>query len=359
MYLGINLAGGEFGATIPGEHGKNYTFPDEGNIKYYADAGFRLIRLPYKWERWGQDVERIRQFLDTAHKYECKVVLDCHNYLRYYGELLPADDTSLADHWREVVTEFKDHPAIRGWGIMNEPHDTEGRWPAIAQRVVTAIEEIDNTHRIYVMGDHWGGAHSWKDKNGDLRVEGQNVIWEAHQYFDSNSSGAYRGDYASEGADPEIGVRRLRPFTDWLKENNFKGVIGEFGNPPEQEWLFVMQNFVQACIDQGIEEAFYWAGGPWWGPYPLSAEDNAPQYQLMKAWIASANQPEPSPEPQPEPQPQTWIKTKTWEHEELAEVEKGVDNWLYRNSKRKKPREVIQVKYIGSGNKFGGYIVYR
>ncbi len=48
--FGLNISGGEFGGT-GGTHGVNYWYPTWSELKYYADKGVDLIRLPIRWER--------------------------------------------------------------------------------------------------------------------------------------------------------------------------------------------------------------------------------------------------------------------------------------------------------------------
>lgn len=47
---------------------------------------------------------------------------------------------------------------------------------------------------------------------------------EMHQYPDSDSSGT-----STTCVSPTIAVERLRAATEWLKANNLKGFLGEFG----------------------------------------------------------------------------------------------------------------------------------
>jgi endoglucanase len=49
-FTGVNLAGAEFG-KIPGRHATDYAYPSSALIDYYAQLGFNLIRVPFRWER--------------------------------------------------------------------------------------------------------------------------------------------------------------------------------------------------------------------------------------------------------------------------------------------------------------------
>ena len=68
-----------------------------------------------------------------------------------------------------------------------------------------------------------------------------NLVYEAHQYFDRDSSGTYKQSYDESGAFPTIGVDRLKPFAEWLKEHNARGFIGEFGVPDDDRYTGVFE----------------------------------------------------------------------------------------------------------------------
>jgi endoglucanase len=116
------------------------------------------------------------------------------------------------------------------------------------------------------------------------------VLYEAHQYFDDTGAGFYDQSYDAEGAYPNIGVDRVRPFVEWLREKGKKGFIGEFGVPgDDQRWNVVLDNFL-AYLEANHVGGAYWAGGPWWGSYPLSIEpaDNftsdKPQMSILQKY---------------------------------------------------------------------------
>ena len=51
LFIGVNLAGAEFGSNVPGSFGTDYTYPTHAEIDYYASKGLTVIRLPFLWER--------------------------------------------------------------------------------------------------------------------------------------------------------------------------------------------------------------------------------------------------------------------------------------------------------------------
>ena len=67
------------------------------------------------------------------------------------------------------------------------------------------------------------------------------------------------------------GARRVRPFIEWCRENKVRGLVGEFGVPNDVAWRETNDLFLAECFEANIA-ACYWAGGEWWGKYPLSIQ---------------------------------------------------------------------------------------
>jgi aryl-phospho-beta-D-glucosidase BglC (GH1 family) len=276
--IGVNLSGAEFGSG--NSYGRDYYYAGIDEIRYYADRGAELIRFPFDWERMqptlggpldATELGRLKKFLADAHSVGVKVIVDLHNYGRYDGKTIGSAGVSnaqFADFWQKLASAIKGSPALVGYGLMNEPYNMGGAgiWKSAAQAAVDAIRKVDGTEAIYAMGDGWGGAHSWLSINKDfiLRDPANNIIYEAHQYFDRDSSGTYVGSYDQEGAYANVGVDRLKPFFDWLKANNLKGFIGEFGVPSNDDrWLEVQKRAVEYMEANGVSGTA-WGGGFWW-----------------------------------------------------------------------------------------------
>jgi endoglucanase len=303
--IGVNLACGEFGKT-PGTFNKNYTYPGPKQFGYLQRKGITVARLPFKWERLqrelmspldAEELRRLDDVVEHARASGVSLLLDLHNYARYDGKLIGTTDVpnrAFADFWRRLASHYKDETAVCAYGIMNEPHDTNGLWPAAAQAAVDAIRSVDTVHTIAACGDGWSGGHSWKRVNAGFLLNDPTgrLVYEAHQYFDHDSSGTYKLGYDANGAHPAIGAERLRPFAEWLKEHDARGFIGEFGVPDDDaRWLVVLDGFIAAMKENGIGRT-YWAAGPWWGKYPLSVEPrdgkDRPQMAVIEWHLASA-----------------------------------------------------------------------
>lgn len=294
---GVNLAGGEFGAgQIPGTYGIDYVYPDAAALDYYRGKGLTLVRLPILWERVqpslsgpldDAETNRIERVLSDASTRQMRVILDVHNYGRYRGAVVGSaqvPNAAFADLWRRLATRFGGSTSLWGYGLMNEPHDMAGAWPAVAQAATDAIRSVDPARAILVAGDNWSNARFWRDFNENLRISDPagNVYYEAHIYFDSDYSGTYDQSYDGEGAYPTIGVDRARSFVEWLRDTGSRGFFGEYGVPGnDPRWLDALDMFLSYLEQQGIGGT-YWAGGPWWGDYPLSVEprDGADRPQM-------------------------------------------------------------------------------
>ncbi len=288
---GVNLAGAEFGADkIPGVYGVDYTYPTEANLDYYNSKGLKLIRLPFLWERLqptlngvlnSVELQRIDTLVAAAKARGMQIILDPHNYDRYRlnGTLYligsnEVPNSAFNDFWTKLAAHYKTETTIYAYSLMNEPHDTNGTWPVTAQAGLDGIRSADTTHLVLVPGDGWSGAWSWSQNNPNLLLKDQsnNLMYEAHQYFDRDGSGTYNESYDASGAYPMIGADRVQVFSDWLNTKGVRGSITEYGVPNnDPRWQVVLDNFLSKLDAAGIGGT-YWAGGPWWGTYSLSSE---------------------------------------------------------------------------------------
>ena len=289
--FGVNVNGAEFGdQNLPGAANTDYIYPSEAwRQSYLAGKNLRLVRLPFRWERvqrtafaplYSSDIAGLRSVLDAAQAAGEQVILDLHNYGRYWGAaLVRADATKFADVWEKIAVQFRGHPALFGYELMNEPHDLpEGgdSWAFLAQAATDAIRKQDTNAWILVPGYGWQTARFWPDNNGSLNTVDPSgrLLYAAHQYFDADYSGSYSRTYDADQTYRMIGVDRVRPFLDWLAARNAKGILTEYGVPDnDPRYLDVLDAFLGA-LDAApqIVGGTYWASGPWWGGYPLSVE---------------------------------------------------------------------------------------
>ncbi|MCL4638711.1 MULTISPECIES: glycoside hydrolase family 5 protein [Olivibacter] len=308
--FGLNLAGADFGENFPGVYGEDYYYPTEMELDYFAAKGFKLFRLPFKWERIQPvmggpldtaELKRIIDFIDHAAQRNLWIIPDMHNYCRRkVGEVYELVGTSkistnsLVDAWVKIAKALRYKKNIWGYGLMNEPHDmpSTDSWFQIAQQLITAIRIVDSETPIIVGGDAWSSAAKWLQFSThlkDLQDPANKIIYEAHVYFDKDGSGAYKYSFEEEEATEQIGVNRVKPFIDWLAKHKKRGFVGEYGVPDDDErWLEVLDK-VLAYMQQNGVYGTYWAAGPRWGNYKLAVEPingkDKPQLKILARYL--------------------------------------------------------------------------
>jgi len=307
--VGVALSGAAFGPSVlPGKHGTNYIFPAESYYQKYAEMGMKLVRLPFLWERIQPQLDTeldaaylalLKQSLDFAQKHGVKVVLDMHNYYRYYKQPIGSETVpirSFANTWKRIAQKIGNHPALSGYGLMNEPN-TKGLWPEAALAAAKEIRKVDRTNWIYVAGDRFSSAWHWPQSNTQLiadpwmRDPKNNLIFEAHMYLDRDTSGLYKDK--TETFAPDLGINRAKPFVEWLRANELRGFIGEMGVPAYAPDAIVAMDNLLGYLRENCVPLTYWAAGPWWGNYILALDvsGGAPQPQLpvLKKHAATPN----------------------------------------------------------------------
>jgi len=303
--FGVNLAGAEFGKIGSDEYG----YPTKEDLDYFHSKGLTLIRLPFKWERIQpemnnpldeKELANMKSFVEDAQEKGMWVILDMHNYGRRHmdgsSRIIGSPGLTVADvedAWKRLAVEFKNFTNIWAYGIMNEPHDMLATtpWFDIAQGIISGIRAVDMKTPIAVGGDSWSSAARWKSESDNLKNlsdPADNLVFEAHVYFDKDASGAYKNSYEEELASPYIGVERLKPFIQWLAENNKRGFIGEYGVPDTDErWLVTLDNMYKYLNENNVNGT-YWAAGPRWGKYRLAIQPrdgvDRPQMKIVERY---------------------------------------------------------------------------
>lgn len=309
--FGVNLAGAEFAhQKTPGVYNRDYTYPTVAELDYFKSKGLTLFRLPFLWERIQHELdgpldeaelERMMAFVDAARERNLWVILDMHNYGRRYvngtREIIGSAGLPIKhfeDAWGKLAEKFRTKENIWAYGLMNEPHGMLDSvpWFTIAQRTISKIREIDTNTPIMVGGDSWSSTYRWQQASGNLKDlvdPSANLIFEGHLYFDKDASGTYKGTYDEEATTPETGIVRAQPFVEWLKENNLKGFVGEYGVPDDDpRWLVTLDNMLNYLKDNGVNGT-YWAAGPWWNKYKLAIEPrdgiDRPQLNVLLKYL--------------------------------------------------------------------------
>ena len=292
-YTGVNIATGGFGGKVlPGVYGQTYVYPQPKEYKSFLDVGMNTARIPFLWERVqpqpsggldAEEMKRLDQSIAGMSGYAL-IILDVHNYARYYGVSIGQGNVTqemLADLWQKLAQHYKSNPRI-AFGLMNEPSGiTATEWRRAVDLSIVAIRKTGARNLILVPGNRWSGVLAWYTggpESNAVALEGvrdpvNNFAIEMHIYYDFNSSGTHW--VCPDAVTAQKGILKA---TAWLRKNNYRGFVGEFGSSADPICLNAMDNMLQA-MDENSGSWLgwtYWAAGAWWGKYPMSIQPDTP-----------------------------------------------------------------------------------
>ncbi|TYC49272.1 glycoside hydrolase family 5 protein [Rhodobacterales bacterium] len=280
-YKGVNLSGAEYG-DINGVYGRNYIYPSQKTVSYFADKGMNIVRVPFRWQRLqpvigekldAAELERLKSSVEMIRSQGMTILLDPHNF-GYYEDArlmtpeLPAQ--AFAGFWIRLAPEFANEDDVI-FGLMNEPYDIPADdWLIAVNRAIAGIRAVEAGNLILVPGTNWSGASSWSSdrkmgNNGIVMAGVQdplgNFAYEVHQYMDEDFSGTH--DTCPQAAEAAEALER---FTAWLRDHDARGFLGEFGGSKDPACLEGLREMV-GVIDRHPDRWLgwtYWAAGDWW-----------------------------------------------------------------------------------------------
>ncbi len=282
--------------------------PDEQWFRAARDLGIEWVRLAYdKWRGRQrdflmgdagnftglvrEDCAKLIKVLDWADKYNVKAVitplgLPGSRWAQNNGD---RQDLRLwrdkkywrqaADFWRELAAQLKNHPAVSGYNILNEPtpemdtglyeespsgdylawyrkyKGTSHDLPAFYDAVITAIRSVDPDTPVMVDAGWYARptAFAYWPKLRDEKVLYAFHVYEPYRFtnrknFTAARQYAYPGKILFEGKEVEWDTRQierfLAPCFAWARQREIppnRLVAGEFGcyrrNPGCQAYL--------------------------------------------------------------------------------------------------------------------------
>ncbi|KAE8443949.1 hypothetical protein EG329_001172 [Mollisiaceae sp. DMI_Dod_QoI] len=285
QFFGVNESGAEFGNTaLPGQLGKDYTWPPTATIDTLVGKGLNIFRIPIMMERvipttmTGTFNQTYLDGLTTYVNYitgkGAYAIVDPHNFARYYNKVI-TDYAGFQAFWKTLATVFASNSKVI-FDCNNEPHDMgTASVPQLMQACINGVRAAGaTTQYIFVEGTSYSGAWTWTTNSGNTNLatltDPQDlIIYEMHQYLDSDGSGT-----SATCVSATIGSERITAATNWLKTNNKKGIIGEFAggaNAQCESAVTDMLTYMGKHTDVWLG-ALWWGGGPWWGTYIYGME---------------------------------------------------------------------------------------
>ena len=195
-------------------------FFTEDDVKAMAQFGANVIRIPFNYRHFERDdqpfeyledgFKRLDQAFDWCAKHGMYVILDFHAVQGWQNPDWHSDNAHVhillyqhklfqdrfAALWREMAKRYKNHPALAGYGLMNEPctrvryenYDSpEYNWDGlnrVHRRAAQAIREVDPHHLLFVEGDNFACEFDGLDVTFD-----ENIVVESHNYIPPTGGG--------------------------------------------------------------------------------------------------------------------------------------------------------------------------
>lgn len=303
LLLGVNLPSATFASkSLPGRIGVDYFYPNEEDIDYFLSKGMNVVRLGFIWERLQpnlnesfdlDEAQRLDESVQTILRRGATVILDLHNYARYRNQVVGSAATpeaSFADVWGRLAAIYGKNDHIF-FGLMNEPHDiSASQWQQAAQAAVTRIRQTGARNKILVPSTQWSNASGFL-ANSDIWKRmvdpAENFAFEVHQYVDLDNTGTH-----AECLNPLDGVSALKPVTQWMQQNKYQAILGEFGGSIQKECLralFHMLEHMQQESDVWLGWV-YFAGGRGWADNDIlsiqpTSKEEKPQMELLQRFL--------------------------------------------------------------------------
>jgi endoglucanase len=290
----------------------NYKMPSRPILEWAASLGVNAVRVAFRIEALqaspgapfdGSRVIEMDAVLDAADKLGIGVMWDAHQFGDAWGA--PITQGDLVEFWSDFADAFQGHPALLGYGLMNEPPADISGWPETCQACVDTIREVDEQTLIMVPGR---GAWTWNwtqinNTMDQVKDPSGRMCHEAHQYADSDSSGRFA--YSYEGHEWPRWTREMgegnqldwltaitKPYHSWLKERGVRGILGETGIPSScmwrgdlnawaphwdyrDGWLGMLRRYVTQAASDGVP-VFLWTAGQHYAENKLVVAYDAP-----------------------------------------------------------------------------------
>ncbi|TVY32370.1 Endo-beta-1,4-glucanase B [Lachnellula subtilissima] len=277
-FAGVNESGAEFGSTnLPGTKGTDYTWPLTSSVDTLMAKGFNIFRIPFLMERLVPN--SLTGSVDAAYLADMQALVShitskggnaaicAQNFGRYYNNII-TDTAGFTSFWHTVASQFASDAHVI-FDTNNEYHDMDNTLVgALNQAAINGIRAAGaTTQTIFVEGNSYTGAWTWVSSGTDtamaaLTDPNSNIIYEMHQYLDSDGSGT-----SSTCVSTSIGVERLQAATAWCRSTGKNCILGETAAGSNSQCISALANMLDYMKSNNDvwRGWLLWGGGPWWG----------------------------------------------------------------------------------------------
>lgn len=128
------------------------------DFKLIRNSGLNTVRIFIPYEDFGRaDVQesklnKLASMLDIAKENDLMVLVTLFDF---YGDYSVLNWTLTHEHLRQIISRFKDHPAILGWDVKNEPDldfDSRGKELVVnwLKNAIFQIKKADPDHLVTI-----------------------------------------------------------------------------------------------------------------------------------------------------------------------------------------------------------------
>jgi endoglucanase len=269
-FMGVNIGGGEIGAKY-----------DSASTLYFKELGFNTFGLFTSWSRLvpvistgNMKQSEVTALYNAVNYITNKVggfcVLELHDYGRYSTDAIGngvATQDAFVSVWSKLGLLFKNNSRVI-FSLMNEAHDQNtSPYVSALNATIAALrgKSVGATNMIMIQGNRWNSAMNWLDVDewGKANTETLvnvydpigNTIFNIHQYLDASHGGSFDGCISEN-----IGSLYLSGITLWLRNNNRRAYLGEFGASNDD----VCKKAVADIISYVEANSDVWVGWSWW-----------------------------------------------------------------------------------------------
>ncbi|KAI1097484.1 glycoside hydrolase family 5 protein [Jackrogersella minutella] len=308
QFLGVAIAGGDFGCQIDGSCPLGSTQLPNNNDgvtqmqHFVRDDGINMLRLPISWQFLvnnelggnldGTNLAKYDQLMQACLATGVHCIIDIHNFARWNGGIIgqggPTDD-QFVSLWKQLATKYAASQNIV-FELMNEPHDLDvGTWANTCQKTVTAIREAGaTTQMILLPGTNFDSAATLADSGGAVQLleiknpDGttDNLILDIHKYLDVDNSGTH-AQCTTDNIDAFTSVAQF------LRQNGRKGFISETGASKDASCLtaFCSQNTLINENSDVFMGLVVWGAGSFDTSYVLSLTPSKQNGRLVDSQL--------------------------------------------------------------------------
>ena len=281
----INVSGLEYNGGKSGARAYfDYVPPSDTTLAAIKAQRFWGIRLPISEETLQPDPVKaaagvldetylavVLQAASRAQKVGLSVIVDMHNFGRYWGNPINVSGSTPATNIRPMYVNVVGALAKRlqaagvwGFDVANEPHDiADADVQSVEQGAVNAARAAGFKGHLIVENSGWANASGGLKINVHDPMVGGVTCTDVHAYGDDNNSGTYKQTMSQDGTKADTIVGRLKPSVDQAKRENRCLFVGELGgpvaDPGRRDQVIVAAKYLAAA---GVDWA-YWTAGEW------------------------------------------------------------------------------------------------